>query len=424
MDNTTKEQLREHATLGFKLCYGAHPDKQALLRLLCELRRIDMSGYSGYYLMAYRIFCEMASTSGIKVWPRGAVASSVICYSLRLTEVDPLRYGLHSARFVNEEPPRFQFDVEEAKFDEFKEKATKVLKDNPDILDFETGCKYVIGDIESTAYLNSDRVSPLPIPENLDNEIAEYALSFPDTMDLYKTYIERKDGAAWKPTGLEKLDEILAPTYGLLAYQEQMFDILKYTLRVYGTSANDIRLVIQRGDKKRINALRTGLQAAAAQTGLGDREFDTAWSILTSNPKAFLKAHAVCRVLSRYFNTIDLFRDINKANAVIRIDMNDINKFLSCNGKIVKFKAEADNLETALSNLFTNSLFDKEDIIKAKRLLLAITIKSDDNLLLKEMDCLRDFIGGFKEHTFDVWGLYKDTNQTHNVSLICWAVGI
>lgn len=46
---------------------------------------------------------------GIKVWPRGAVASSVICYSLGLTDVDPLRYGLHSARFVNEEPPRFQF---------------------------------------------------------------------------------------------------------------------------------------------------------------------------------------------------------------------------------------------------------------------------------------------------------------------------
>lgn len=104
--------------------------------------------------------------------------------------------------------------------------------------------------------------------------------------------------------------------------------------------------------------------------------------------------------------------------------MNDINKFLSCNGKIVKLKAEADNLETALRNLFTNTPIDKEDIIKAKRLLLTITIKTDDNLLLKEMDYLRDFIGGFKECTFDTWGLYKDANQTHYVSLICWAVGV
>ena len=52
MNNTTREQLRKLATLGFKLCYGAHPDKQALLRLLSELRRIDMTGYSCYYLMA------------------------------------------------------------------------------------------------------------------------------------------------------------------------------------------------------------------------------------------------------------------------------------------------------------------------------------------------------------------------------------
>lgn len=58
MDNTTKKQLRELVTKGFKQRYGTHPDKQALLRLLCELRRIDMTGYAGYYLMAYRIFCE------------------------------------------------------------------------------------------------------------------------------------------------------------------------------------------------------------------------------------------------------------------------------------------------------------------------------------------------------------------------------
>ena len=38
MDNTTKEQLRELVTKGFKQRYGTHPDKQALLRLLSELR--------------------------------------------------------------------------------------------------------------------------------------------------------------------------------------------------------------------------------------------------------------------------------------------------------------------------------------------------------------------------------------------------
>ena len=277
MNNTTREQLRKLATLGFKLCYGAHPDKQALLRLLCELRRIDVAGYAGYYLMAYIIFNETAHLSGIKVWPRGAVQ---IC---------------------ERRAPRFQFDIEEARFDEFKEKATKVLKNNPDILDYESGCKYLLGDLQSSSYLNGKDVCPLPQPENMDDKIAEYALTFPDTMDLYHTYRERKNGAHWEPTGIEQLDEILAPTYGLLAYQEQMMDILKYIFREYGTRANDIRLTIQRGDTERINALRTELQATAAKTGIGDKEFGTIWEVLTSNPQAFLKAHAVSRVLSKYY---------------------------------------------------------------------------------------------------------------------------
>lgn len=301
MDNTTKEQLRELVTKGFKQRYGTHPDKQALLRLLSELRRIDVAGNAGYYLMAYMIFKETAFSYGINIWPRGAMASSIVCYSIELTEVDPLRFGLHSARFVNEEPPKFQFDIEAARFEEFKEKATELLKDNPDILDYETGCKYLLGDLQSSSYLNGKDACPLPQPENMDDKIAEYALSFPDTMDLYHTYRERKNGAHWEPTGIEQLDEILAPTYGLLAYQEQMMDILKYIFREYGTRANDIRLTIQRGDTERINALRTELQATAAKTGIGDKEFGTIWEVLTSNPQAFLKAHAVSRVLSKYY---------------------------------------------------------------------------------------------------------------------------
>ena len=221
--------------------------------------------------------------------------------SLKLTEVDPLRYGLHSARFVNEEPPRFQFDIEETHYDEFKEKATEILKDIADILDFETGCKYLLGDLQPMSYLNGKNGSPLHTPDNMDDEIAEYVLSFPGTMNLYEVYKERKNGAAWEPIGIEQLDEILAPTYGLLAYQEQMFDIMKFCFKVHGTLPNKVRLSIQRGEAEKINSFRTDLQEAAVQTGLGEKEFDTAWTVLTSNPKAFLKAHAVSRVLSRYY---------------------------------------------------------------------------------------------------------------------------
>ena len=141
--------------------------------------------------------------------------------------------------------------------------------------------------------------------------------------------------------------------------------------------------------------------------------------------KTILNAQDVWRDINEYGSkTLELLRGAMADDAIIRLDMNDLEKALSCDGHVVIIKAEADNLETALRNLFTNTPIDKEDIIKAKRLLLTITIKTDDNLLLKEMDYLRDFIGGFKECTFDTWGLYKDANQTHNVSIICWAVGV
>ena len=298
---TTLEQLKSLATKGFKERYGEHPDKLVLLRLLCEYRRIDVMGFTGIYLMAYRIFKEAATSMGINVWPRGGMTSSMVCYCLGLTEVDPVRYGLHSARFVNEEPPKFQFDVEDARFDEFKAKADEVLKDNSDILDYETGCKYLLGDLQPSRYLSRKRESPLPIPDDLDDEIVEYALSFPDTMYMYETYMERTLRANWTPTGIVKLDEVLAPTNGLLAYQEQMFDIMKNIFGVHGITANNIRLSIQRGETGHIEEYKKEVQQMVKDNDISVEVFETIWGVLTSNPKAFLKAHAVSRVVSRFF---------------------------------------------------------------------------------------------------------------------------
>ena len=328
---TTLEQLKSLATKGFKERYGEHPDNLALLRLLFEYRRIDVMGFTGIYLMAYRIFKETAASLGINVWPRGGMTSSMVCYSLGLTKVDPVRYGLHSTRFVNEEPPKFQFDVEEARFDEFKAKADEVLKDNSDILDYETGCKYLLGDLQPSRYLSRKRESPLPIPDDLDDEIVEYALSFPDTMYMYETYMERSLQANWTPTGIVKLDEVLAPTNGLLTYQEQMLDIRKSCFNIHGTLANKIRLAIQRGEVKNIDAYRKELLETAKSKGLSNDEYETVWAVLTSNPKAFLKAHAVSRVVSKYFYEVDQIIPTGKLNGYEYVDLGLSVMWATCN---------------------------------------------------------------------------------------------
>ena len=113
---------------GMKMRYGDKPSKAAILRCLWEKKHIMDAGFVDYYLMAFTLFRHNAASADINYWARGAVPSSVVCYCLGLTEIDPIKYGLHSVRFVNDELPKFQFDIEASRYDEFMKMAEEVLQ--------------------------------------------------------------------------------------------------------------------------------------------------------------------------------------------------------------------------------------------------------------------------------------------------------
>lgn len=72
-------------------------------RLIYELRVIKEMGYSGYFLIVWD-FIRFARNQNIPVGPgRGSAAGSLVAYALRITNVDPLRYGLLFERFLNPE---------------------------------------------------------------------------------------------------------------------------------------------------------------------------------------------------------------------------------------------------------------------------------------------------------------------------------
>ena len=119
---------------------------------------------------------------------------------------------------------------------------------------------------------------------------------------------------------------------------------------------------------------------------------------------------------------IEFLGDVIKPEGVIRIDMRDVNRVLSCDGQMVITTAEGDNFETALNNLLINPPLNKDVILKAKRLLLAITTQKD--LILDDMQYLKNFLEGFKECTYNTWGLSKNAHQKSAVSLELWAVGL
>ena len=82
-------------------------------RLERELGVIVKMGFSGYFLIV-QDFINWAKRNGIPVGPgRGSGAGSLVAYSLRVTDIDPLPYNLLFERFLNPERvsmPDFDID--------------------------------------------------------------------------------------------------------------------------------------------------------------------------------------------------------------------------------------------------------------------------------------------------------------------------
>jgi DNA polymerase-3 subunit alpha len=90
-------------------------------RLAYELSVIHRMGFSGYFLIVAD-FIGWAKARGIPVGPgRGSGAGSVVAWALRITDLDPLRFGLLFERFLNPERrsmPDFDIDFCETRRDE------------------------------------------------------------------------------------------------------------------------------------------------------------------------------------------------------------------------------------------------------------------------------------------------------------------
>src|SRR6202023_2862849 len=64
---------------------------------------VDRMGFNAYFLIVWD-FVSYAKRNGIAVGPgRGSAAGSIVAYSLRITDVDPLAYDLLFERFLNPE---------------------------------------------------------------------------------------------------------------------------------------------------------------------------------------------------------------------------------------------------------------------------------------------------------------------------------
>ncbi|MEQ8398583.1 DNA polymerase III subunit alpha [Thalassobaculum sp.] len=128
------EELRAQAEAGLQARLEAYvlaedtpDDKRAEIakpywdRLAMELGVIEQMGFPGYFLIVSD-FIKWAKAQNIPVGPgRGSGAGSLVAYSLLITDLDPLRWGLLFERFLNPERvsmPDFDIDFCQDRRDE------------------------------------------------------------------------------------------------------------------------------------------------------------------------------------------------------------------------------------------------------------------------------------------------------------------
>ena len=96
-----EEMLRRIAMEGLRARYGDPLPAEAVERLEFELGVIEEMGFSSYFLIVWD-FVSYAKSNGIAVGPgRGSAAGSIVSYSLKITDLDPLAEGLMFERFLN-----------------------------------------------------------------------------------------------------------------------------------------------------------------------------------------------------------------------------------------------------------------------------------------------------------------------------------
>ncbi len=112
--------LRKLAEAGTKERYGDITDK-IKERLDHELETIGKLGLADFFLITQDMV-NWAKNRGIVVGPgRGSAGSSLVSYALKITEMDPLKYGLLFERFLNperNEMPDFDIDFADNRRDE------------------------------------------------------------------------------------------------------------------------------------------------------------------------------------------------------------------------------------------------------------------------------------------------------------------
>ena len=229
---------------GAKERYGdaAQTDPELHDRIDFELKTISYMGFPDYFLIV-QDFINWAKRNGISVGPgRGSAAGSVVSYCLRITNLDPVKYGLLFERFLN--PERISMpDIDVDFDDEGRYRVIQYVQDLygadhiSHVITFGTmAAKLAVKDVA--------RVYDLPIPES--NRLTKMIPDRPILVRENGMEVEKK------PTLANCIKYIPEMKSEYETREDLVKEVLKYALQLEGcvrqVSIHACAMIIGRGN--------------------------------------------------------------------------------------------------------------------------------------------------------------------------------
>jgi DNA polymerase-3 subunit alpha len=137
-------------------------------------------------------------------------------------------------------------------------------------------------------------------PDRFEDLIAAGALYRPGPMANIPAYCQRKHGEAWEPPH-EELRDILAPTYGIMVYQEQVMQIAQ-KMAGYSLGAADLlRRAMGKKIRAEMDAQRKIFAAGATGRGIAPAKAEEVFDLMAKFADyGFNRSHAAAYALLSY----------------------------------------------------------------------------------------------------------------------------
>ncbi len=138
-------------------------------------------------------------------------------------------------------------------------------------------------------------------PTMITDLIAANAMYRPGPMELIPSYCNRKKGAEEVPSVHELVDDILAETYGIMAYQEQVMQVLNRLGKLPLNRALTLIKAISKKKLKVIASEKTNFIAGAKENGISEAEADSLFALIEKFAGyGFNKAHSTRYAIVAY----------------------------------------------------------------------------------------------------------------------------